>query len=126
MMARNPGRLLASIITQHSNPKLGLRWPYAESEFSSPTRLIHSTPHHHLSQTQEHQDHPTKPQGEEEALASGTREKLQNRNDKDNDQVDDDDDELDLNKETGEVGGPRGPEPTRYGDWERNGRCYDF
>ncbi|MCX8501835.1 MAG: DUF1674 domain-containing protein [Alphaproteobacteria bacterium] len=25
-----------------------------------------------------------------------------------------------------EVGGPKGPEPTRYGDWERNGRCCDF
>ena len=25
-----------------------------------------------------------------------------------------------------EFGGPKGPEPTRYGDWERNGRCYDF
>jgi hypothetical protein len=25
-----------------------------------------------------------------------------------------------------EIGGPRGPEPTRYGDWERNGRCVDF
>lgn len=25
-----------------------------------------------------------------------------------------------------EVGGPRGPEPTRYGDWERKGRCIDF
>ncbi len=25
-----------------------------------------------------------------------------------------------------EHGGPRGLEPTRYGDWERNGRCYDF
>jgi hypothetical protein len=25
-----------------------------------------------------------------------------------------------------EVGGPEGPEPTRYGDWERNGICYDF
>jgi hypothetical protein len=25
-----------------------------------------------------------------------------------------------------EVGGPKGPEPTRYGDWERNGRCVDF
>lgn len=23
-------------------------------------------------------------------------------------------------------GGPRGPEPTRYGDWERKGRCTDF
>jgi hypothetical protein len=25
-----------------------------------------------------------------------------------------------------EFGGPKGPEPTRYGDWERNGRCIDF
>jgi hypothetical protein len=26
----------------------------------------------------------------------------------------------------GEIGGPKGPEPTRYGDWEVNGRCSDF
>jgi hypothetical protein len=25
-----------------------------------------------------------------------------------------------------ELGGPAGPEPTRYGDWEKNGRCIDF
>lgn len=25
-----------------------------------------------------------------------------------------------------EIGGPSGPEPTRYGDWEKNGRCTDF
>jgi hypothetical protein len=25
-----------------------------------------------------------------------------------------------------EIGGPAGPEPTRYGDWERGGRCVDF
>ncbi|MBC8794043.1 MAG: DUF1674 domain-containing protein [Tagaea sp. CACIAM 22H2] len=25
-----------------------------------------------------------------------------------------------------EIGGPEGPEPTRYGDWERGGRCFDF
>jgi len=25
-----------------------------------------------------------------------------------------------------EFGGPEGPEPTRYGDWERGGRCVDF
>ncbi|XP_040380795.1 succinate dehydrogenase assembly factor 4, mitochondrial [Oryza brachyantha] len=31
-----------------------------------------------------------------------------------------------VNKATGEIGGPRGPEPTRYGDWERGGRCSDF
>ncbi|CAH2066922.1 unnamed protein product, partial [Iphiclides podalirius] len=31
-----------------------------------------------------------------------------------------------TNPHTGEVGGPRGPEPTRYGDWERKGRVSDF
>ncbi len=25
-----------------------------------------------------------------------------------------------------EVGGPKGLEPTRYGDWEKSGRCIDF
>jgi len=30
------------------------------------------------------------------------------------------------NPVTGEIGGPRGPEPTRYGDWERKGRVIDF
>ena len=25
-----------------------------------------------------------------------------------------------------EQGGPKGPEPTRYGDWEKAGRCSDF
>ena len=25
-----------------------------------------------------------------------------------------------------EIGGPAGPEPTRYGDWEVGGRCTDF
>ncbi|MBL8630219.1 MAG: DUF1674 domain-containing protein [Rhodospirillaceae bacterium] len=27
---------------------------------------------------------------------------------------------------TRETGGPKGPEPTRFGDWERKGRCSDF
>ncbi|WP_438997528.1 DUF1674 domain-containing protein [Candidatus Puniceispirillum sp.] len=25
-----------------------------------------------------------------------------------------------------ERNGPKGPEPTRYGDWEQKGRCSDF
>ncbi|WP_078756777.1 DUF1674 domain-containing protein [Novilysobacter spongiicola] len=27
---------------------------------------------------------------------------------------------------TEEHGGRDGPDPTRYGDWEKNGRCIDF
>jgi hypothetical protein len=25
-----------------------------------------------------------------------------------------------------EYGGPKGKDPTRYGDWEKKGRCIDF
>ena len=25
-----------------------------------------------------------------------------------------------------EIGGRKGPDPTRYGDWEQKGRCIDF
>jgi hypothetical protein len=32
----------------------------------------------------------------------------------------------DLAPRPKEIGGPKGPEPTRYGDWEQNGRCTDF
>nr|VFJ91010.1 MAG: Protein of unknown function (DUF1674) [Candidatus Kentron sp. LFY] len=33
---------------------------------------------------------------------------------------------LDKGSVPREVDGPSGPEPTRYGDWEKNGRCIDF
>ncbi len=28
--------------------------------------------------------------------------------------------------QTREIGGREGPDPTRFGDWEKNGRCIDF
>jgi len=31
-----------------------------------------------------------------------------------------------ASSEVKEIGGPKGLEPTRYGDWEAKGRCYDF
>ncbi len=31
-----------------------------------------------------------------------------------------------LNKQEEEFGGQEGPDPTRYGDWEKGGRCTDF
>ena len=31
-----------------------------------------------------------------------------------------------IDKAPKEIGGRKGPEPTRYGDWEKNGRCIDF
>ena len=32
----------------------------------------------------------------------------------------------DNKKKVIEIGGPKGLEPTRFGDWEKNGRCSDF
>ena len=31
-----------------------------------------------------------------------------------------------LDKQPKEIGGRDGPEPTRFGDWEKAGRCIDF
>ena len=31
-----------------------------------------------------------------------------------------------IEKDPVERGGPKGPEPTRFGDWESGGRCTDF
>jgi hypothetical protein len=33
---------------------------------------------------------------------------------------------VDMPDRPRELDGPKGKEPTRYGDWERAGRCYDF
>ena len=34
--------------------------------------------------------------------------------------------EVEQDQRPKEHGGPKGKEPTRYGDWEKNGRCIDF
>ena len=48
------------------------------------------------------------------------RQQLENSN-KINKNKDDQD-----NKTSAEIGGQKGPDPTRYGDWEKNGRVTDF
>lgn len=35
-------------------------------------------------------------------------------------------DEKKTPKTNKEIGGRKGLDPTRYGDWEKNGRCIDF
>ena len=44
----------------------------------------------------------------------------------DNPEKDDVKDNAIADEDAGETGGPKGPEPTRYGDWEKSGRCIDF
>ena len=66
---------------------------------------------------------------------SDNRHGVGNSNDKSvearvNDEVVDDGDlengDLDDGKPPREFGGRKGPDPVRYGDWEKNGRCIDF
>ena len=38
----------------------------------------------------------------------------------------DDSSSSDVRHPSTEIGGPKGAEPTRFGDWEINGKCVDF
>ena len=115
-MARNLGRLFSSI-SDLSTPKLILPCtrsePLTSSITNSVSRLV-------CSSAQQPEENVNKERREsfEKDLENEKKEIVEDG--------EGEDEELDVNKETGEVGGPRGPEPTRYGDWERNGRCYDF
>ncbi|PNX64231.1 hypothetical protein L195_g053913 [Trifolium pratense] len=103
--ASNPTLLRTG--SQHLTPSLS----------NSLTRLLFST-----SATQHHKENPVSEQSQPQSLHNENQQIQKEEQQEDYD----DGDEIDLNKETGEVGGPKGPEPTRYGDWERNGRCSDF
>ena len=43
-----------------------------------------------------------------------------------NDPANQNNDQNNADKMPPEINGPKGPEPTRYGDWEQKGRCTDF
>lgn len=111
-MAKNLSRVFSSI-SNLSTPKIIS--PISRSNpLDSASRLI-------CSSAQRPQESVNKDR--QESLDKN----LQNqKNEEDKDGDDEDGDELDLNEDTGEIGGPKGLEPTRYGDWEKNGRCYDF
>lgn len=65
--------------------------------------------------------------GLERLARESTMENLQSLGRKTEDAFEDEEDEYEVpNPQTGELFGPKGPEPTRYGDWERGGRCSDF
>ncbi|XP_021909284.1 succinate dehydrogenase assembly factor 4, mitochondrial [Carica papaya] len=117
-MARsNLGRIFSSI-SDLSTPKINhfVIPPVSRLVFSSaPYSQIH--PRENTEQKQQEDSFQGK-------LPNETQEDQRQDNEEDDD--DDDDEEEYVNKETGETGGPRGPEPTRYGDWELKGRCSDF
>ncbi|KAH7538209.1 hypothetical protein FEM48_Zijuj03G0174600 [Ziziphus jujuba var. spinosa] len=114
-MASNLSRRLVSI-TDLSTPKLVLSFIKSESLIDSASRSMSST----AQQPQLHQPNLNKDQTET-VKENPKNDNREGREDKEEEEYRDH-----VNKQTGEIGGPRGPEPTRYGDWERNGRCSDF
>ena len=111
-------RLFSSTLT--STPKLVL-----QAATTRPDPLIRSVVTRSMSSAIPHQEIPlqnNKPESIKEDLETENKEEDE---DEDGAQYVDENGNF-VNKATGEVGGPRGPEPTRYGDWEQKGRCSDF
>ncbi|RWR80272.1 succinate dehydrogenase assembly factor 4, mitochondrial [Cinnamomum micranthum f. kanehirae] len=120
-MAKNLHRLSSSLL-EISTRKLG--FCFSRSHLSAPisakSRFLSSSEHH------QHQESPKPPpQAEEEEKTEENLDNPSNPGDADEGE-EEAGDGIYVNKQTGEIGGPKGPEPTRYGDWERGGRCSDF
>jgi hypothetical protein len=62
---------------------------------------------------------PEKPAGDRDRAASGAPVQLEGRSEPPQNR-------RPVQPSVPEIGGPKGPEPTRYGDWEKGGRCIDF
>ncbi|CAN0901841.1 Succinate dehydrogenase assembly factor 4, mitochondrial [Linum grandiflorum] len=115
-MARtNLGRLFSSI---SSTPSFSC----ARSDPVTKVSSVSSTLLRRLvSSTTTHQPEPEHTSNQNPSADPENEKRLAEEEEEEEDEEDDG-----VNKETGEIGGPRGPEPTRYGDWEQKGRCTDF
>ncbi|KAI3935131.1 hypothetical protein MKX01_031398 [Papaver californicum] len=113
MAKNNLSRLFSSVIELLNKPKLGFQSESSISSISSLQRGISTTTITQHDDDNEKKKTPKISVEEEDEKSSSS--------DEENEEEDDG-----VNKLTGEIGGPRGPEPTRYGDWEKAGRCSDF
>lgn len=120
-MSGNLSRLF-TMLADLSTPKLGLASVRSRCGSES---LVHSNAAKRIfcssTQGQQHREKEEEEEDREVSTFSGNKQSSAEENEDDEGEGGDH-----VNKLTGEVGGPRGPEPTRFGDWERNGRCSDF
>ncbi|KAI3886816.1 hypothetical protein MKW98_017168 [Papaver atlanticum] len=112
MAKRNLSRLFSSLIGSSNKPSLGFQSESIINSISPLQRGISTTTITRHDNDDEKKKTPKISVEEEEKGSSSS------------DEEEEEDDG--VNKLTGEIGGPRGPEPTRYGDWEKGGRCSDF
>ena len=75
---------------------------------------------------QRQQERPAQPGGSSAAAAGQSESPAQARQDPSQRRLRPSAENEQAVERTKEIGGPQGPEPTRYGDWERAGRCIDF
>ncbi|XP_010271321.1 PREDICTED: putative clathrin assembly protein At5g57200 [Nelumbo nucifera] len=117
-------RLFSSMM-EISRPMLGLAVIRSESVIASSS--LHLTRRLSSSGPQQQQEENPESTVEEKCSCHDSRaEDKHSESGNVNEEEEDDDVGVYVNKQTGEIGGPKGPEPTRYGDWERGGRCSDF
>mmetsp|Transcript_51661 Transcript_51661/g.85593 ORF Transcript_51661/g.85593 Transcript_51661/m.85593 type:complete len:124 (-) Transcript_51661:234-605(-) len=92
---------------------------------TSPTvyRQAHTFVRNHSTQANEEEDEKNKPKEKETEPEKGSESTEQDSKDDANKQARKDPKDIKRSKE---FGGPKGPEPTRYGDWEKAGRVSDF
>ena len=123
-MSSNLSRVFSSLIDL-SAPRLGLAC--ARSRCGSES-LTHSNTSRRLfcSSAQQPQHREKQEEEEEVSSFSGNKQSPDGENGEEVEEEDEGGGGVHVNEQTGEIGGPKGPEPTRYGDWERNGRCSDF
>ncbi|MCL7027083.1 hypothetical protein MKW94_010243 [Papaver nudicaule] len=106
-MAKNLSRLFSSVI----EPKLGFQSESILNSISLKRGIFSTTIKQDNDEDEKNKKSPEIEKEEEKTSSS---------------ESESDEEDYGVNKLTGEIGGPRGPEPTRYGDWEKGGRCSDF
>ncbi|KAF9616370.1 hypothetical protein IFM89_029624 [Coptis chinensis] len=116
-MKNNLQRLFSSLI-EIPKSKIGSGIPQSQLSILLNSRgIFTSFILQNQHQTPENLDNKKEEETDSETLKEKPEESLEEEGDID---------EYGVNRKTGEVGGPKGPEPTRYGDWECGGRCSDF
>jgi len=102
-----------------------LKFPVSSSTFCS-ARIRFSTTStiHSLSDRRAALNHSENLTEYENSKESDKTMKIESSNEEEEEE--NQEDSTFVNLVTGEIGGPRGPEPTRHGDWHFKGRCTDF
>eukprot|EP01130_Rhizamoeba_saxonica_P006596 TRINITY_DN2625_c1_g1_i4.p1 TRINITY_DN2625_c1_g1~~TRINITY_DN2625_c1_g1_i4.p1 ORF type:complete len:119 (+),score=34.91 TRINITY_DN2625_c1_g1_i4:21-377(+) len=98
----------------------------AQSLFYTPQPYIHALQNMVRTYTPNNIEQPTSNSKPKQPIQLDSEDLLNNINDLEQGEEEEDLEFEHVNQDTGEIGGPKGPEPTRYGDFMFKGRTSDF